>query len=415
MKKIITTIILVIMIIMISGCKDDAKEIRKKPLIKERPEKVQNIEKTDSNNEIDEVNEAEEVTEKEPDIRDRSLVVNDIDQSEHYKGDFTECKEYFMKNGVNQTWFNEFIDEDINDGGVLYFILGSHSCDERIVDDQDLFEKGSTNLIKMAQLLSGYNGKISMQVSKKYAEWAKELGDTSLKQLAEMGSEIAMHSHLDYLISSFMGKEFMGVAKGEQFATSQTLEVWMNAYKEYKKEVEELSGTVVTGMSGDPDYEYMNTILPELGITERFDYKNKETRMSDERLFVLNPWRPAGVESMDSRAQYDRNGSIIFIPEGVHPAHCKETTAIATPYSYGSFDFVTTMLRASLKEVDPTKINTFSVMFHPWDAETEADWVIWKEWLDTIIKPLVDSGKLKFATYGEIAEMYEEWENENVK
>lgn len=348
------------------------------------------------------------------DLRDRSLVVNDIDQSKHYKGTRSECRGHFKR--TENTWFKQSIDENVgNSDATLYIILGVHSCSNKLLDDQEKFERSSRNMKRIQDILSNYGGKVSMQVSRKYADWALQLNDYSLKYLADHGSEIALHIHTGYLIPDYLGMEYPGVQKGSEIASKQSKDIWVDALGELKKVVERLSGANVTGISGGQDCEYLEGILTELDMKEVFGYKNKSTHRSDERLLVLNPWKPAGLGSAEELAKYDRNGDVIFMPSGVQPAHCRDIATMPIPFTYGSFDYVTMMLKESLKEVDEDKINVFSVVFHPWDFKEFKDFKIWKEWLDTIIQPFIQDGKVEFATYHEIAEMYENWEEQNIK
>ncbi|MFH1972508.1 MAG: hypothetical protein ABIJ18_03470 [archaeon] len=352
---------------------------------------------------------------EETNILDRNLVVKDISQSDHFTGSLQECQQSFEKNGETQTGFEVTIPDNIGSTTTpLYLILDLHTCDNQIVNDQEKYTKGSKNLLKLQKLLEEHNGMMSLGVSKKYAEYSEETGDTNIKTIYNQGSEITLHIHEEYLITEALGLKYQGVAKGGEIAQVTAPEVWKEAISGYKKEVENLCGCEIDGFSGAPYMPDKYNLASELGFETTFNYKNPETHQSDERLEVINPWRPLGFDTIDDMVTYNRNGNIIFIPSGVKPVHCNNVENIGVPFSYGSFDFTTTMIRESLEEVTEGRVNTIIFTIHPWDFENEEDFEIWDEWLTEVIDPLQEEGKVQFSTYSEVAQKYEEWENVNI-
>lgn len=346
-----------------------------------------------------------------PDIRDRSLVVQDISQSDIYEGIDTECKAEWCMLNQGQNQLKESIPDTLGDSETpLYFILAVHTCDNAILDDPSKFDTGIRNIRRIQNLLTEYGGMLSFQVSLKWAELTQEYNDETLIWLADQGSEIALHIHDDYLIPQYLGMEYKGSQAGLNLAQQQPIDVWIGAFQLIKNKVETASSvSPVLLFTGAPMCADRYYVAAKVGLKVKASYKNPETRTTDEKLAVLNPWRPAGSSDVTEIATYDRNGPVIFVPSGAYPIHCHDAEGIPTPFTYAGMDYITMLLRINLSCVSSDRINVFSTMFHPWDFE-ESDFPLWKTWLDSVIQPLLDSHRIQWSTFGKVAEMYETWE-----
>ena len=364
---------------------------------------------------LDQPTNAPPQTSHEPDITDRSQVVTEFDQVSSYQGVPEECQEAWCRARRDQQEFKEFISEGIGDPSApLYFVLGVHTCDDKLIADATKFPAGTVNIRRFQNLISEYDGVVSFQVTQRWAELEREFNTGTLHWLASRGSEIALHIHEDYLLPRYLGLPQQGSPDIEALVADQPESVVVEALQELKEEVEALSGVEVTGFSGAPFIENPLEVATQAGLTIKFGYKDPVTRTIDPRLTVLNPWRPAGSENIEQLTAYDRNGESIFVPSGTMPTHCQNVGTIPTPFNYAGLDYLTFLLRESLKHVDPDKINVFSMNFHPWDFAGDTDFQLWREWLSQVPQPLLESGRVQWSTFGEVAELYSQWEAVNI-
>jgi hypothetical protein len=349
------------------------------------------------------------------DPTDRWQVVTEFDQSSSYRGVPEECNEAWCRARRDQQELKEFISEGIGDPNApLYFVLGVHTCDDKLVTDPTKFPAGTVNIRRFQNLISEYGGVVSFQVTQRWAELEREYNTGTLRWLVSQGSEIALHIHEDYLLPRYLGLPYQGPQDIEALVADQPVSVLVEALQNLKDEVEDLSGVEVTGFSGAPFIENSLEVAAQAGLHIKFGYKDPETRTIDPRLTVLNPWRPAGSANLEQLTSYDKNGDSIFVPSGAMPAHCQNVGTIPTPFNYAGLDYLTFLLKESLKHVDPDKINVFSVNFHPWDFTGDTDFQLWQEWLSQVLQPLLESGRVQWGTFGEVAELYVQWEAMNV-
>jgi hypothetical protein len=343
----------------------------------------------------------------------RSQIVRDLDQSWAYTGSASECRDGYVSARRNQQGLQETIPSDAGSADApLILILSVHTCDDKIVSDTDGFLRGSANLLRLADLLEDYGGRLSMQVTRRWQELEDSYQTGTLRRLHEQGSEIALHIHEEYLIPAFLGEPYTGQSGIEERVLALPDETLVAAMRTLKQDVERLSGAEVTVYTGAPFMRDALGVAAQAGLEVTSGYKNPETHLSDPRITVLNPWRPAGGTSVDLLAEHDPHGSIIFVPAGFGPAHCRDVGGIPTPFAPGGFDYATYLLRQSLRFVDAQRVNAFTLVFHPWDFEDESDFRLWRTWLDEVIQPLLDSGRVRWGTFAEAAEAYTGWETQ---
>ncbi|MBU0530921.1 hypothetical protein KKG31_09030 [Patescibacteria group bacterium] len=342
---------------------------------------------------------------------ERSQVVKSINQADYFSGSEAECKDAFMRSRMSQTDFQLALDRAAGDPAApLNFVVSLHTCDDKLVNEPELFQTSATNLKQLTRLLAEYGGAPVVEVSKKFIEYAVEFNDDSLAAVLDAGGGVTLHLHEDYVIPSYLGQDFQGVSRGQTIAENASPDVWRAALIEYKDDVEAYIGRPVTGFSGGPWMPDKLEILSELGIEYTLGYKDTQTRLVPADLLVVNPWRPAGLNSADDIAAYDPDGPIIYLPPGVKPAHCREPDNLPTPFSYASFDYLTSVLNATLAAADPDKVNVFYFVIHPWDFTGPEDFALWQDWLDRVLSPALADGRVRFATFDEVAASYEAWE-----
>jgi hypothetical protein len=265
--------------------------------------------------------------------------------------------------------------------------------------DDRRYQVDRERLVRLATLVERHGGKLTIQAQSPFTEKALQLGDSLFAELAARGHEIALHFHEDFHIPN---------------ANSRPIDDWVNAFRQEMALIERLSGRPVGTWSGGNLYSHVFEAAALAGLKININYKNPNTQEIDPRFMVLTPWRPAGAETVDQRTTHAPDGSIIYVPSGVWPAHCPKAEAFPRPYNYEAFDYVTVALRNSLNAVVEGKINTFIATLHPGDfldpSDDEHDFQIWDEWLTEVIDPLVASGRLRWATASEMAAAFKGWE-----
>jgi hypothetical protein len=342
---------------------------------------------------------------------DRSQIVRDLDQSWAYTGSADECKPGYLSARRNQQTLEEGIPANVGSADApLIFILSVHTCDDKIIHDTERFLRGSRYLVRLGSLLEEYGGRLSMQVTRRWQELEEEHETGTLRELHGQGSEIALHIHEEYLVPAFLGEPYAGRSGVQERVEALPEETLVAAMNDLREEVERISGAEVTVYTGAPYMPDALAVAAQSGLEVTSGYKNPETHLGDARITILNPWRPAGGSSLDLLASYDPNGPIIFVPAGFGPAHCRDAGGVPAPFSPAGFDYATYLLRQSLRFVDAERVNTFTLVFHPWDFESEEDLHLWRAWLEQVVRPLLDSGRLEWGTFREAADAYEAWE-----
>ncbi|MCK5246316.1 hypothetical protein KAR02_05430, partial [Candidatus Bipolaricaulota bacterium] len=81
----------------------------------------------------------------------------------------------------------------------------------------------------------------------------------------------------------------------------------------------------------------------------------------------------------------------------------------------GWLDVLEDALQQSLAAARTDRVNVFHFTVHP--AEFVGDpsnpYFVFAEFLDDVVAPLVDAGKIQWATFSQMADAFETWESEN--
>jgi peptidoglycan/xylan/chitin deacetylase (PgdA/CDA1 family) len=143
------------------------------------------------------------------------------------------------------------------------------------------------------------------------------------------------------------------------------------------------------------------------------DWKNPNSQTADSTTFGLLPWRPqAGPDpdDMSGFAVNDPDGKVVFLPWGLSstgglfgPAKAKGDAMFAS---------LKDSINLSLSKTVSGQVNTFHFVVHPGEitGPNAAPYASLDKWLTEYIDPLVAAGKVRWATYGEIADAYTNWE-----
>ncbi len=320
----------------------------------------------------------------------------------YYRGSPDECCPTEEARRATQTDFREEIPLDIGAGGAILFTLGVHVEPHREYLDPARYDLDRSRLVRLAEIVERHGGRLVIQVQRPFTEVAHRRGDTLLADLARRGHEIALHYHEDFHLPN---------------ASARSVSDWVSALGREIALSEALSGQRVTTWSGGNLYPGMFAAASAVGLEANINYKDPTTQGIPAAFMVVNPWRPAGAASVTERVSPDPAGRIVYVPSGIWPAHCPGAEGVPKPYTYRAFDYVTVALRNSLHAADPRKVNTFLATVHPGDflvpADDEAEFAVWEAWLNRILDPLVASGRVRWATVAEMAEVFRTWESEH--
>ncbi len=319
--------------------------------------------------------------------------------SPYYRGAPEECRTTEDARRSTQNDFTETIPADVGAGAVVLFTIGVHVEPHREYLDPARYELDRTRLVRLAGIVERHGGRLTIQVQRPFTEEAQRRGDSLFSDLARAGHEIALHYHEDFHLPN------AGVRPAAD---------WIAALQREIALIEALSGQRVITWSGGNLYPEMFTAAAAVGIEVNINYKDPTTQGIPVPFLVTNPWRPAGSGSVSERTTHDRSGEIVYVPSGVWPAHCPGAEGVPKPYTYWAFDYVTVALRNSLHVAAPGKVNTFIATVHPGDflapADDEAEFDVWEAWLARIVDPLVEAGRIRWATVAEMATAFATWE-----
>lgn len=116
-------------------------------------------------------------------------------------------------------------------------------------------------------------------------------------------------------------------------------------------------------------------------------------------------------------ATHDPNGSIIFLPGGiVDPvAFANKNLIRETEGLEGWLDVLEEALISSLAAARPDRVNVFHFTVHPAEFvdDPHAPYELFADFLDDVVDPLVAAGRIRWATFSQMASAFEEWEADN--
>jgi len=255
------------------------------------------------------------------------------------------------------------------------------------------------NIKKIAQIVEKHGGKLTVQAQTPFTSSCYENNEKILTDLAEKGHEIALHFHED----AHLGKN------------SGTLDpaVWTAVMKEEISWLKKAGAGSVRYWSGGNIYPHILEAASNAGLEVMSDYKNPKKQEADASLLAINPWRPAGEPSegdVTAFSKHDPNGKIIYLPDGIFKS--SDFKERKTGGSAAFLDYLTDGLERSLRAAKRDRVNVFHITLHPGELKGPGGRGvdILDAWLTQVVDPLVRKGKLKWATFSEMADKYAAWE-----
>lgn len=267
-----------------------------------------------------------------------------------------------------------------------------------------LFERHVQDIRTVAAIVEAHGGRMTIQAQSPFTQVAIETGNPILAELADAGHELALHFHED----AHLGKD----------SSLLSPQQWCQVMEEEIAWITQASGEdEIRYWSGGNLYPQILTAAACAGLSVNSDWKNPRTQTTPLELTGVNPWRPAGgTDGTDLTAftQHDPQGAVIFLPEGNYDrtnfASMRRSEQADGDVAY--FEYLKARLLASLEAAQPGKVNVFHFTIHPGEfrGDPQHPFAVIENFLAEVVDPLVASGKVQWATLGEMAEAYRAWE-----
>lgn len=270
-------------------------------------------------------------------------------------------------------------------------------------NDKPYFQRTVEDLGILAQMAERRGGKLSVQVQTPFTRVAAESKAPILADLEKRGHEVCLHFHED----AHLGRNC------ERLPAA----TWTAVMKEEIDYIKKAGAQKVRYWSGGNLFAGVLDAAAAAGLDVFSDHKNPRVQQSDPRLMTVTPWRPAGgptADDLDAFARHDPKGRIVYLPVGAYTtadyASLKRGRGPQADAQY--FDFMTESLDRSLRAARKDRVNVFHITVHPGEfrGNPRQPYGIIEKWLTEIVDPLAKTGKVRWATFSEMADAYAAWE-----
>jgi len=279
-------------------------------------------------------------------------------------------------------------------------------------ENREVFEKFANVLDNLARIFENHSAKISIQTEKNFAMADIKFGRHLLEELAERGHGVGVHSHL-----------------GHHWRNMQlTTDAERIAYNEnVKRAVAMALGRTPTNIGAGFDLENVGLLgVGEngLGFTSLTSVEKPYFQATHTLSSRLHPTILPEVSMLNLATElewlaHDPCGDIVYIPgkywlQGAGDIHVARADT-------DPFIPVTQSLQMALRDVDNRFINVWYFGSHLYqcvgenDEQTEEALERYDNWLTNVVDPLVRSGRVRWMTFDEIAEIFLRWELERQK
>lgn len=268
-------------------------------------------------------------------------------------------------------------------------------------NDKTFFNRHIADIRALAGVVARHNGKLTVQAQTAFTRVCVEENQPILADLMKAGHEIALHFHED----THLGKKC-------EFLPADT---WSAVMKEEIAWIgKACPGANVRYWSGGNNYPNLLAAADAAGLQVMSDHKNPKRQQTFPSLLAVNPWRPSGgptEDNVDAFAKHDSKGKIIYLPDGIFPDADFAERKKQGPGHW--FDVMTEGLELSLKAARKDQVNVFHITVHPGEfrgGPGAQPFETLDQWLARVVDPLVKAGKIKWATYSEMAGAFTNWE-----
>lgn len=267
------------------------------------------------------------------------------------------------------------------------------------------FERAVEDILTVTAMVEAHGGRMTVQTQSPFTTTAIATGNTILSDLEDAGHEIGLHFHED----AHLGTD----------ANNLPVEQWCDVMQE------EIAFIHEAGVEADIRYWSGGNLYPHLleaascaGLSVNSDWKNPQTQQTDLALVGTVPWRPAGSSDgtdTSAFAQHNPDGPIVFLPEGNYDRSDFASSRRAAGSDEAYFEYLGEQLLRSVESAEPGKVNVFHFTIHPgeFSGDPADPFAVIEDFLANVVDPLVAEGAIEWATLGEMADAFEQWEAEN--
>ena len=266
------------------------------------------------------------------------------------------------------------------------------------------FSRQANDINLLTSLVQAHGGRMTIQAQSPFTDLLIANHDPTLADLAKNGHEIALHFHED----AHLGRD----------SASLPVEKWCSVMKEELDLLKQAANvSQIRYWSGGNLYPQIYAAATCAGLSINSDWKNPQSQTTDLALVGLQPWRPAGgTDGSDFSlfATHNPSGAVTFLPEGLYDknnfASMRRSDAAGGDEAY--FEYLQQALLSSLAAAEPGKLNVFHFTVHPGEfrGDPQHPFAVIEKFLSTVVDPLVASGKLQWATFGEISDAFNAWQ-----
>lgn len=303
--------------------------------------------------------------------------------------------------------------------GVLLFTIGMHiepfgTTEQgfRSPSPQDyhqpmFFARQVEDIQAVARIVEKHGGRMTIQAQSPFTSVAVQSRNTILADLAERGHEIALHFHEDAHL-------------GPNSATLP-VERWCSVLRDEIRLIQQAAPSAkIRYWSGGNTYPDLYKAATCAGLDVNSDWKDPRTQSSPSEILGVNPWRPAGgTDGVDFSLfrRHDPSGPVVFLPEGQFDrtdfASMRRSENAGGDAAY--FEYLGRMLTASVEAAQEDRVNVFHFTIHPGEFRGDAQqpFAVIERLLTDVVDPLVASGKVRWATLGQMSDSFTSWERAN--
>lgn len=302
--------------------------------------------------------------------------------------------------------------------GVLYFTIGMHieplgttaqgyRSSQADYRQPSLYARHAEDIRAVARIVEAHGGRMTIQAQSPFTEADAAAGSPVLGELAARGHEIGLHFHED---------AHLGPGAGDS-----SVERWCAVMGEEIGLIRRAApGSRVRYWSGGNLYPEIYRAAACAGLDVNSDWKNPRTQSTPLEIVGVHPWRPAGGTDGSDFAlflRHDPAGPVVFLPEGQYDttdfASMRRSESAGSDAAY--FDYLRRMLLASVEAARADRVNVFHFTVHPGEfrGDPQRPFAVLESFLSDVVDPLAAAGKLRWATFSEMADAFAAWEREH--
>lgn len=267
-------------------------------------------------------------------------------------------------------------------------------------NDTDFFNLHLESIRRVVAIVERNGGRFTVQAQTPFTRVCAESHTPILAELLDKGHEIGLHFHED----AHLGPRCEMLPASAWTAVMREEMDWIRRA---------CPGAKIRYWSGGNNYPDLLRAASEAGLDVMSDHKNPHRQQTFPELLSVQPWRPAGGPTEDDIAQFARHdpaGRIVYLPDGIFADSDFAARKRAGDAAY--LDAITEGLELSLRDARADRVNVFHMTIHPAELRgaPNAPFTAFEAWMRDVLSPLVRDGRVRWATFSQMADAYLAWE-----